>query len=130
MGPPNIPSPSKSGRDGEGRNAIDPQKRTSITMLVLGDGTYLPVCSFISFVYVPEERETKSQHDPSEFERGRKKNSFFFSTSKPHAPVCESTNNLFFIFDFFAFPCSDFDSPLSRFLISIVKLQRVWASLP
>ncbi len=56
MGPPNIPSPSKSGRDGEGRNAIDPQKRTSITMLVLGDGTYLPVYSFLSLVYFPEEK--------------------------------------------------------------------------
>jgi hypothetical protein len=42
MGPLKTTSPSGPGREhGDGRNnATDPQKRTSITMLVLGDGAY------------------------------------------------------------------------------------------
>ena len=34
----NSSSSLGSGREGDGRNVVDPEKRTSITMLVLGDG--------------------------------------------------------------------------------------------
>ena len=44
----NSSSSLGSGREGDGRNAVDTEKRTSITMLVLGDGEFW----FFSFAIV------------------------------------------------------------------------------
>lgn len=79
MGPLNTASPSGSGRDGEGRNVVDPQKRTSITMLVLGDGTLSP-CAAI-YVHLEGEKSIPSYIQ----NRKQEEKEFFFLWLKSYS---------------------------------------------
>lgn len=66
----NSSSSLGSGREGDGRNVVDPEKRTSITMLVLGDGE---LRFFVLRLMLRSERNMEGENSsPISFGNGKR----------------------------------------------------------